>query len=180
RKTLGGLVGFGGAGLRFHHHVEDTEYFPAILEKGGDPAQIGPLQTEHHEIDALLDRMDAVAVRLQAGGPDDGAVAEATQLASTFADHVRKHLDAEEPVFFPLLQEHIPDAEAHKIAARVAKNAPRKGISWLFGGVKFAMTPAEGNNFLSSFPKPILWMRPMLLRAYRRNCATLGVPEAFD
>jgi hemerythrin-like domain-containing protein len=179
RKTLGSMIGFGTNGLRFHHHVEDTEYFPAILNKGGDPGLISPLQNEHHEIDELLNQMDVTAGALQTSESNAGNVESARSLVNKFAGHVRDHLDAEEPVFFPLLEQYIANDEAHVIAKRVAKAAPRKGISWLMGATEYAMTPEQSKNFLSTFPKPLQWARPMMLRSYRKNCATLGVSEQF-
>jgi hypothetical protein len=96
-----------------------------------------------------------------------------------FGDLVREHLDEEEPIMFPMLEQYISDTEAHGIASRVAKSAPKKGISWIMGGATYAMTPAETENFISAFPKPIIWIRPLLLRTYRRNCATLGLEPQF-
>ncbi len=79
-----------------------------------------------------------------------------------------------------MLEQHISDAEAHAMAAQAARSAPKKGISWLMGGVAYAMTPPERANFLTAFPKPIVWLRPLLLRKYRRNCAALGLDHRFS
>jgi hemerythrin-like domain-containing protein len=179
-KTLAGLVLFGVAGLRFHHHVEDDEYWPAVVKKGADAHLLEPLQAQHKELDSLLDRLEAQAKRLAGAPADASALAGVTALIVQFGDHVRAHLDQEEPIMFPMLEQYISDPEAHAIATRVARSAPKKGISWIMGGATYAMTPAETTNFLSAFPKPIIWMRPLLLRTYRRNCATLRLEPQFS
>jgi hypothetical protein len=60
----------------------------------------------------------------------------------------------------------------------MAKKAPRKGLSWLMGGVEYAMTREQSNKFLATFPKPIQWIRPLLLRKYKKDCGILGVDPA--
>ncbi len=96
-----------------------------------------------------------------------------------FKDDLLTHLDNEEPIFFPLLNRYMPDDESGRLAAELAKKAPRKGISWLMGGVGYAMTKEQSTEFLATFPRPIQWMRPLLLRKYKRNCGVLGVDPAL-
>jgi hemerythrin-like domain-containing protein len=178
-KKVADLMLFGVAGLRFHHHVEDNEYWPALVAKGADGALLQPLQAAHRELEELLDRLEPMVEHLRANPIDDDAFASVAELLPEFREHVRHHLDEEEPIMFPMLEQYISDPEAHAIAARVAKTAPKKGISWLMGGVTYSMTPAEAENFLGGFPKPIIWLRPMFLRTYRRNCSVLGITPDF-
>jgi hypothetical protein len=91
---------------------------------------------------------------------------------------MRSHLDHEEPIFFPLLTQYMPDAENEQLATELAKKAPRKGLSWLIGGVNYGMTPEQASEFLAAFPKPIQWMQPLLLRKYKKGCGVLGVDPA--
>ena len=178
-KKLAELVLFGTAGLRFHHQVEDEEFWPVLVAKGVDPAVLEPLTVAHRALDPLLDQLEAEAVRLRSAPADSSIVASLAAILPRFRDHVRDHLDEEEPIIFPLLEAHVSNAQAHAIAGRAAKKAPKRGISWLIGGVVNAMTPAEAQNFLRPFPKPILWISPLLLRTYRRNCAALGLSPDF-
>jgi hemerythrin-like domain-containing protein len=178
-KKLAELVAFGTSGLRFHHQVEDEEFWPALVAKGVEPGVLEPLQAAHREIDPLLDRIEAQANKLRAAPTDSSIIDSLARLLPEFGEHVRAHLDEEEPIIFPLLERYMTNGEAHAISARVAKKAPKKGVSWLMGGVANGMTPAEAKSFLSAFPKPLLWLQPLFLRTYRRNCATLGVTPDF-
>ena len=80
-----------------------------------------------------------------------------------------RHLDNEEPIFFPMLAQYMPDDESERIAAVLAKKAPRKGITWLMGGVEYGMTKEQATEFLTTFPKPIQWLNPILLNKDRKN-----------
>jgi len=68
----------------------------------------------------------------------------------------------------------MPDDESERLAAELAKKSPRKGISWLMGGVEYGMTKEQPTEFLATFPKPILWLRPLFLRKYTKDCGILG------
>jgi hypothetical protein len=43
-KKLAELVAFGTSGLRFHHQVEDEEFWPALVAKGVEPGVLEPLR----------------------------------------------------------------------------------------------------------------------------------------
>jgi hypothetical protein len=47
------------------------------------------------------------------------------------------------------------------------------------GGVEYGMTKEQSTEFLATFPKPIQWIRPLLLRKYKRSCGVLGVDPAL-
>lgn len=178
-KVVADLVLFGINGLRFHHHEEDSEYWPALVAKGADQAALEPLAVEHRELDPLLDDGEARARRLRQAPADAAALAAVAELFPKIRDHVIAHLNEEEPIMFPMLRAHIADHEAHAMAKRAARQAPREGLPWLIGGITYGMTPAERENFMHAFPKPIAWLRPLILRRYRRNCAVIGVPVEF-
>jgi hypothetical protein len=179
-KAVANLLLFGVAGLRFHHHVEDDEYWPALVAKGADAAALEPLSAAHRELDPMLDHLESAARHLAAAPTDAATATSIAELIPGFVDHVSHHLDEEEPIMFPMLRRYITDPEAHTMAARAARKAPRDGLPWLIGGVSYAMTPVERRNFLVAFPKPIIWLSPLLLRRYRRNCAVIGVAPEFS
>jgi len=172
-KVLADLGLFGVTGAHFHHSSEDNYYWPAIEKNGADPSLLAPLVKEHHMIDPLLDEMQRAFESLE---PTNAETLESVKvLVGRFQRDMLAHLDNEEPIFFPLLAEFMPDDESERLAAELAKKAPRKGISWLMGGVEYGMTREQSAHFLTTFPKPIQWMRPMFLHKYKRDCGVLGV-----
>ncbi len=174
-KTLADLGSFAVAGTHFHHTTEDDYYWPAVEKNGADPALLEPLVKEHHMIDPLLDETEKAFAALKSGPISGGSVEPLGELVGRFKDDMLRHLDNEEPIFFPLLAQYMPDDESERIAAVVAKKAPRKGLSWLMGGVEYGMTKEQATEFLATFPKPIQWLNPVLLRKYRKNCGILGI-----
>jgi len=178
-KILSGFGIFAVTGTHFHHSGEDDYYWPAIVRNGADASLLEPLVKEHHLIDPLLDETQRAFGALGRGSPDGQALEACRVVVGRFKYDLLGHLDNEEPIFFPLLTRYIPDDEFERLAAEISKKAPRQGISWLMGGVEYGMTKEQSTEFLASFPKPIQWMRPLLLRKYEKNCGFLGVDPAL-
>jgi hemerythrin-like domain-containing protein len=178
-KVLSDFGLFAVAGTHFHHSGEDDYYWPAVVRNGADASLLEPLVKEHHLIDPLLDETQRAFEALGQGPTDAEALESCRMLVGRFKNDMLTHLDNEEPIFFPLLTQYMPDDESERLAAELAKKAPRKGISWLMGGVEYGMTKEQSTEFLSTFPKPIQWVHPLLLRKYKRSCAVLGVDPAL-
>lgn len=177
-KVLSEFGLFAIEGTHFHHSAEGDYYWPAVIRNGADGAALEPLVAEHQQIDPLLDETQRAFERLAAGPNDAATLQSLTTLVLRFKDDMVSHLDNEEPIFFPILDKFMPDEESHRMAGELAKKAPRKGISWLMGGVEYGMTREQASEFMATFPKPIQWARPLLLRKYRKNCGVLGVDPA--
>jgi hemerythrin-like domain-containing protein len=177
-KVLSEFGLFTVAGAHFHHTTEDDYYWPAVERNGANAALLEPLIEEHRLIDPLLDETEKIFAALNGGPLGSGSVESLRNQVSRFKGDMLRHLDNEEPIFFPLLAQYMPDEESERIAAVLAKKAPRKGISWLMGGVEYGMTREQSTEFLATFPKPIQWTRPLLLRKYRKDCGILGVDPA--
>jgi Hemerythrin HHE cation binding domain len=166
-------------GTHFHHHAEDDYYWPAIEKNGADRALLEPLIEEHKAIDPLLDETERAFGGLKHRPIDSQGIATLKPLVERFGHDMLTHLDHEEPVFFPLLEKYMPDDQSEQLAGELAKQAPRQGLSWLMGGVQYGMTQEQAAAFLATFPKPIQWMRPLMLRKYAKDCGVLGVDPAL-
>ena len=177
-KVLSELGLFAVAGSHFHHGSEDDYFWPAIVRNGADESLLEPLVKEHHLIVSLLDEMEHAFQGLRNGVSDAQAIDSLRVLVGRFKHDMLTHLDHEEPIFFPLLAKYMPDAESERLGADLAKKTPRKGISWLMGAVEYGMTKEQATEFLATFPKPIQWIRPLLLRKYKSRCGVLGVDPA--
>jgi hemerythrin-like domain-containing protein len=174
-KTLADFGLFAVSGAHFHHTTEDDYYWPAVVRNGANPALLEPLVEEHHMIDPLLDETRTAFTVLKSRPLNSESVEPLGKLVVRFKEDMLRHLDNEEPIFFPLLAQYMPDDESERIAAVLAKKAPRKGVSWLMGGVEYGMTKEQATEFLATFPKPIQWLKPLLLHRYEKNCGILGI-----
>lgn len=177
-RVLAGLGEFAVIGTLFHHGTEDDYFWPAIIANGADPTALDSLVEEHREIDPLIDEMRRAFGTPARGTSGPDRLASFNEAFGPFSEHLLTHLDHEEPIFFPLLTEFMPDEQCHQLTTAIAKKAPKQGISWLMGGVEYGMTSAQAAEFLAAFPKPVLWMRPLMLRRYHKKCAVLGVDPA--
>jgi len=178
-KVLSDFGMFAVTGTHFHHSGEDDYYWPAIVRNGADASLLEPLVEEHQLIDPLLDETQRAFEALGRGAPDGQALEACRVVVGRFKKDLLGHLDNEEPIFFPMLTKYMSDDESERLAAEISKKAPRRGISWLMGGVEYGMTEEQAAEFLASFPKPIQWMRPLLLSRYKKNCGVLGVDPAL-
>lgn len=177
-KVLADFGLFAILGSHFHHSVEDDYYWPALVRNGADRSLLEPLEKEHHMIDPLLDETEAAFAGLKGQSGDGRSFEALATLVERFKDGMLSHLDNEEPVFFPLLTQYMPDDESHKLSITVGKKAPRQGVSWLMGGVQYGMTSDQSAEFLAILPAPIRLLRPLFLRKYAKDCGVLGVDPA--
>jgi len=114
------------AALHHHHRAEDTDLWPLLLEVAPELAEpLAGLSAEHERLDAALDRL--AGTDLGRGGPD--AVATVAEVH----DLVHGHLDREEPVLFPALQERLPAPTWDGFSQRTVAAAPQTGIEILAG-----------------------------------------------
>jgi hemerythrin-like domain-containing protein len=180
-QTLAKAMQFCADGIRYHHYVEDHHFWPALVAHEADESALTALSVEHSQLDPLIDQLESLARRLGRNPADPDVLESSKALFVHFSGHVLSHLDHEEPVFFPLLVQHMPDQEASSLSAKATKHAPRRGVSWLVGAVTYGMRAEESGEFFRSAPKPVVIMRPFLLRKFLRNCAILGIePESMS
>jgi iron-sulfur cluster repair protein YtfE (RIC family) len=167
------LSGFLTAFLEFvhHHHTgEDEHWWPSLRAAGLVAGEVlTPLTDDHHELDPLLDTLRAHAAALKAGTHDPAVL---LRDATSLRDHLLEHLAAEEPVLFPLLAGMAP-AEAARLGRLMGKTAPRSGLSYLLGAMNEVASEQEQQVILAKMPAPIRWLRPRMLRTYRKNIAVL-------
>jgi hypothetical protein len=155
-----------------HHHTgEDEHWWPALVARSAASGTVlQPLTDDHHELDPLLERLRDQVAPLKGGTHDVAAV---RRDATALRDHLLEHLADEEPVLFPLLAEHLEEAEAVRLGKVMAGSAPRSGLPYLLGALDAVATEQEQQVILSKMPPPIRWVRPLLLRRYRKDVAVL-------
>lgn len=155
-----------------HHHTgEDEHWWPALRERAaGAGAALEPLTDDHHALDPLLDALRLHARLLAIGTHEVPAV---RRDANALRDHLLEHLDAEEPVLLPLLAEHLEPAEAARLGKLMASTAPRAGLTYLLGAMNAVASEQQQRVILAKMPAPVRWLRPLMLRRYRRKVALL-------
>jgi len=100
------------AELHCHHTIEDDAFFPALVARVPDAAElIARTDADHHAMDELFVRLEAGVAAVAAGGPADQLHAAASDLA----DLLDEHLAFEDAEVIPLFEQHFTAAEYQQL-----------------------------------------------------------------
>lgn len=91
-----------------HHGKEEELLFPALMELGvsKDGGPIGVMLAEHDEGRGYIRELTSGIDQLNHGDPD--AVHRITLSAERYIDLLRRHIEKEDTVLFPLAENHLP------------------------------------------------------------------------
>ena len=159
--------------IHHHHHGEDAYFWPAFLETSPEVATaLEPLMRDHTELTPMLDDMQRLSKRLLADPADGQALADLEQVLANARRHLDEHLAAEEPMSAPLLAALSPEKH-RQLSQTMGKEAPKKGLSYFLGMLE-ETNPVKQQLVLEVLPAPIVKLRPLFLRTYRRNVQRLN------
>lgn len=178
-RTVTAHLTFLGDLLHHHHTGEDALLWPKLLTRV--PAQLAPvvqlMQDQHHQIDALLTRVQQML-------PDWSARA-GTSTRDGLADTVEalhtalvEHLDNEESQVLPLAAACLTPAEWHAIGEAAVAVLPKRKLPLVFGMFMYEGDPTVLKAMLDTAPRlPRLLMPRIAPRSYARYARTLhGTP----
>ncbi|GIJ46769.1 hypothetical protein Val02_36550 [Virgisporangium aliadipatigenens] len=156
-------------GLEHHHATEDAMIWPLLHARAGAREDlVERMEEQHHVLDATL-----AVVLAHAGRWAHGARAEDREaLVEAFDEHVAvlaEHLDDEEKLVMPIVEEHLTPDEWEAVGRRGLENVPRSQVFIALGAILEDATPQERAYFLAKVPAPgrLLW-HLIGRRQYRR------------
>ena len=104
-----------------HHGKEEEFLFPALEEAGvpreGEP--IGVMLQEHQTGRELIGKMDASLDGLGKGNIDDKSAFK--EAAESYIELLRKHIDKENSVLFPMADERLSKERQHQMSEQFAR-----------------------------------------------------------
>lgn len=165
-------LGFLLDGLRHHHEGEDELLWPTLLERVGDDALlVAPMAEQHHEIDRSVDAVRSAAAAW-AERPTHDSATELAAAIGALRTILTAHLDEEERVVVPLLDQHFTAEEwQHAGQAIFERFSPRQRVIAM-GQLLDVTTPEEARHMLADLPVPIRVMWQVVgKRQYRRYIA---------
>ena len=101
-----------------HHDREETVLFPAVRiqqELRADTAPISVTVETHHELAAILDSMKSLLAKPE---PSPNDMAELEQFAVRYTRLLWHHIDAENSVLFPEIENRLKRAGIHELPVR--------------------------------------------------------------
>jgi hemerythrin-like domain-containing protein len=183
-KVLTGLARWFIDFVHHHHASEDELFWPVLRKLFPDAvADLDQLTAQHVALDAELHALAAAVDSLAAADVESErapvtiagrAAAWGAPSADTVHDILLRHLDAEEPVLAGLFPQ-VPDGEIVSLRRAIIDGAPRSGPYYVFGLLEDPDRPAGYRALVGDFPRPVRWLRPVLLGQYRSRKSALGV-----
>ena len=110
--------------LHDHHEGEDLILWPALLQTPGpDPDLVHTMQTQHDQLDALLDTA-RTARNAWLAGLDAGQRAALVDALTGIAPALSEHLDLEESRILPLVERYLTEEDWQRLADESRRRLP--------------------------------------------------------
>lgn len=174
-RALGQRWAAFGRTLRHHHHGEDETLWPLLLAKvdaahdRSGRATLEAMESEHGEIDPLLESCQAGFSRLAEHADEDARAALVVRLGAA-QERLGAHLDHEETDAMALVQAHLTPAEWHGLDKEFQKHYTRAdqmfALPWVLSGLPAQVTP-QVLGFIG-LGGALLW-RLLLRRPFERR-----------
>jgi hypothetical protein len=151
-RIVAGHLGLWMTMVYAHHHSEDKNLWPKLLERVPDSGRevIHAAQAQHHGLDET-----AADVTLSlAAWRRDAASDSAPLLAALDAFTIRltEHMDMEEARILPLAAEHLTAAEWMQLGPDSMKELPKTMVPMFFGCAAYGTDPEILEEILASIP----------------------------
>lgn len=146
--------------LQHHHQLEDTLFWPALLERVPEAASdVARLEAEHHDLDeALAGVADSLATLRSARLPFDVARSTALRAANRLVDVLHGHLAFEEGEVLPLFLDYFSATEYQEVEKGVRQPSPKTLAFVLPWIVQHTTEDERGHLFAQAgAPMRILW-----------------------
>jgi hypothetical protein len=132
--------------LEFHHRAEDEDLWPKVRERASSDEQrkvIDQMVEEHAAVEPAL---EAVAQAMEGHGDLASAVRD-------LADVVRTHLEHEERLALPIVEQHYTDADWHDYLRTERRKSGRRGAQFL-GWVLDDASAEDAATVMHELPPP--------------------------
>ncbi len=145
--------------LHQHHHGEDANVWPLLVDRCADAAaHTGSMHDQHEQLAADLGDVHAALEvwRVDATAQDGNSLFDALDRTLT---SLRQHLDDEERHVVPLLEQHISAAEWDALVQKGAADADPAQLPLLFGMLMYEGDPEIIERALAAMPSDV---RPVI------------------
>jgi iron-sulfur cluster repair protein YtfE (RIC family) len=173
-RQLGAAIQEYILGLHHHHQAEDELIWPKLHAR----AQIHDdlvtrMETQHHALDETIEAIQE-SVRVWVEAPDPDRRARVVAALTGHRTVLVEHLDDEEALVMPLVEEHLSPDEWEAVGQKGTEGLPPAKLLVALGAILEDATAEERAAFLGKVPLAgrVLW-RAIGQRQYRRQMAEL-------
>lgn len=167
--AIGDHLGFLLDGLHMHHTTEDDLIWPKLLDRAGlDAPIVERMEEQHQQIDVSVTEVRA-AISAWRSDPTPATSSALADRIDEFLVVLEAHLDEEEQVVVPLIDQHLTEAEWQEVGERgFEKFTPAQ--RWIaMGQLVEVATPEETAMFFGELPPPVKVLWHLIgKRRYRR------------
>jgi hemerythrin-like domain-containing protein len=164
-------------GLHHHHQVEDELIWPKLHARAQVHSDlVVRMEGQHHTLDESIEAIQA-GLTDWATTPDPEKRARLTAALTQHRQVLVEHLDDEETLVMPLVEEHLSDDEWEAVGKRGMDGVPPAKLLLALGAILEDATPQQKAAFLGKVPAlgRLLWLT-IGQRQYRRQMAELRNP----
>jgi hypothetical protein len=171
---LANHIDFGLMGLHHHHEAEDAWFYPELIKRVPEQAEmLKQVDEEHLAIQSALDAASAACTAWRARSS-----AETGEALAAALDHLnavaQPHLDDEEQKIMPLAAVTFTQQEWEDFGKRAASWIPSNKRAVAFGMISEGLDEADRAHMMRGLPVPVRMLSPLLIeRPWRRYAATL-------
>jgi hemerythrin-like domain-containing protein len=158
--------------LHHHHEVEDHDFFPLIRQKAEAATLVDRLGSEHRDLVAKLDAVDAAIKELEANPTAE--TRQATHDAiKTVRDELVPHLDVEDADLLPLAVAAVPGDVWKQLGDKAFRSIPKNDLPVIAGAMDEVVRsmPVERRP-----PPPPLIVRALIALSWRKRYAKFIEP----
>lgn len=144
------------ATLRHHHHSEDEDLWPLVLQRAGvaNAAPVRSMEAQHAQLADALSSLQS-KVREWSAAPTADVAETLAKDTQQLAWLLNEHLDAEEEQLVPLMERHITAAETQEIVARggaIGATGDPEALPLAFGMMLYEADPEIVDRAVASVP----------------------------
>jgi hypothetical protein len=158
--------------LHGHHHSEDADLWPLVLQRVGVSAA-APVESMEAQHAQLADALDSLQTRVR-----EWSAAPTADVAETLAKDAHQlvwllnaHLSAEEEQLVPLMERHITAAEAQEVVAKggaVGATADPESVPLALGMIMYEADPEVFDRAVAGVPQVMRRMAQEAFAAHSR------------
>jgi hemerythrin-like domain-containing protein len=172
-RGVADIWNFYSRSLQGHHVHEDDAIWPKVVERKPDFSEIEKqMEQEHGEVDRVLEPAGS-AVAAMRTSPDPTTIKAAAEAIAACVRELDEHLDHEEAIAFPVVQQALGRKEFDKMGEEFLRSTPKADLPYAAASLdEMARSVPEAERP----PPPPIPVRLLIALSWRRKYRRFVAP----